>query len=54
MAVFRSASNTLTHALNAHQRGWSVIPLRGGDEATSGKRPAGKCSDVDFCWYTVN
>ncbi|MCI0713226.1 MAG: bifunctional DNA primase/polymerase [Chloroflexi bacterium] len=33
--------NTLFHALDAHERGWSVIPLRGGKHRVSGKQPRG-------------
>ena len=35
----RAESNTLTYALDAHQRGWSVIPLLGGKHPLYGKRP---------------
>ena len=35
----RAESNTLTSALDAHQRGWSVIPLLGGKHPLYGKRP---------------
>jgi hypothetical protein len=31
--------NTLSYTLDAHQRGWSVIPLLGGEHPTWGKRP---------------
>ena len=32
-------TDTLSHALDAHQRGWSVIPLLGGSPPSIGKRP---------------
>lgn len=42
MALVHAASNMLTYALDAHQRGWSIIPLRGGDDPATGKRPLGR------------
>jgi hypothetical protein len=44
LAEFRSTRpsaepDTLYHALDAHQRGWSVIPLLGGRHPLYGKRP---------------
>jgi hypothetical protein len=35
----RAESDTLFHVLDAYQRGWSIIPLLGGNHPTFGKRP---------------
>jgi hypothetical protein len=39
LSSFGEMSSILTAALHSLERGWSVIPLIGGEDAQTGKRP---------------